>query len=91
MPEDFTLITGENELMNDRASFEGTHGGFCKHCGVRTHGFVPKADWNPEPYVSVNVASLDDLDPADLVAAPVHHCDGRADSWWNEPAEIRHL
>ncbi len=90
-PEDFTAISGASELTNDRPKFEGTSGGFCKHCGVRTYGFVPKAEWNPEAYVSVSVASLDDLDPAELLAAPVHYCDGRADNWWNEPAEVRHL
>jgi hypothetical protein len=41
--------------------------------------------------VAVSVAALDDLDPAELVSAPVQYCDGRADNWWNPPAETRHL
>jgi hypothetical protein len=34
---------------------------------------------------------LDDLDPAELIAAPVTFMDGRADNWWEAPAETRHL
>ena len=49
------------------------------------------AEWNDGEYVSINVAALDDLDPADLVAAPVKYMDGRADNWWEPPKETRHL
>ena len=42
-------------------------------------------------YVSINVACLDGLDPAELVAAPVRHMDGKNNNWWNPPAESRHL
>jgi hypothetical protein len=42
-------------------------------------------------YVSVNVASLDDLDVAQLVEAPVHYSDGLNNNWQNQPSEIRHL
>jgi hypothetical protein len=66
-------------------------GGFCKHCGVKTYVFVEKAEWNPDECVSINVAALDDLDPTELVDAPIQHLDGRADNWWNAPAETRHL
>ncbi len=48
-------------------------------------------DWNPRAYVSVNVASLDDLPAGELLEAPVTFYDGRADNWWQRPAEVRHL
>jgi hypothetical protein len=58
---------------------------------VKTYVFVEKADWNPAEYVSLNVATLDDLDPTELVEAPTQYCDGRNDNWWNAPTEVRHL
>ena len=42
-------------------------------------------------YYSVMVACVDDLDPAEVLAAPVNYCDGKNDNWWNPPAETRHL
>ena len=39
----------------------------------------------------MNVACLDGLDVAALLAAPVTWCDGRRDDWGARPAEVRHL
>ena len=90
-PEGFRPISGQEELSNYRPGSATGHGGFCKHCGVIPYGYVEAAQWNDGAYVQVNVAALDDLDPAELVAAPIQYCDGRADNWWNPPAETRHL
>jgi hypothetical protein len=90
-PGDFRSISGETELSGHRAGQATGHGGFCRHCGVTPYAWVDQADWNDGAYVSVNVACLDDLDPAELVAAPIRFMDGRADDWWNVPAETRHL
>jgi hypothetical protein len=90
-PEDFRSIAGEQELSEYKPGAERGHRGFCKSCGVTPYGWVPAAEWNPEEYVSINVACLDDLDPAELAAAPVQFMDGRADNWWQPPAETRHL
>jgi hypothetical protein len=90
-PEDFRSLGGEAELSGYRPGSATGHGGFCKHCGVILYGWVDASEWNPTTYVSINVAALDDLDPAELVAAPVRYCDGRNDNWWNPPAETRHL
>lgn len=90
-PGDFRSISGESELSKlDTGSATGTWG-FCKHCGITPYCRIEKADWNDGAYVSINVACLDDLAPADLVAAPVQYMDGRADNWWSVPAETRHL
>lgn len=88
---DFRSIQGEAELSKYRPGADKGHGGFCKHCGVTPYGFVDKAEWNDAEYVSINVACLDDLDPAELVAAPVQYMDGRADNWWSAPVEYRQL
>jgi hypothetical protein len=90
-PENFRAIAGQEELSGYKPGAETGHGGFCKHCGVATYGWVDAAEWNDGAYVSVSVASLDDLDPAELAAAPVQYQDGRNDNWWAPPAETRHL
>ena len=42
-------------------------------------------------YVAVQLLSLDNVDLAELIAAPVRHADGRNNNWMEQPAEIRHL
>jgi hypothetical protein len=89
--EAFRALTGQEELRESRPMSSGGPGGFCVHCGVMPYRWIDAAEWNDGAYVSVNVAALDDLDPAELLAAPVTLCDGRANNWWNVPAEARHL
>jgi hypothetical protein len=89
-PEDFRAISGAEETTKYDAE-SGKGGGFCKHCGIVSYGWVAVTDWNPEEYVSVNVSALDDLDPAELVEAPVQYMNGRDDDWWHAPKETRHL
>jgi hypothetical protein len=89
LPDGFRSFGGEDELTTIRPA--SGPGGFCKHCGVTPYAFVDAAEWNDGAYYSVNVAVLDDLDPAELAAAPIQYMDGRADNWWNVPAETRHL
>jgi hypothetical protein len=90
-PQAFRALAGQEELSGYRAGSATGHGGFCKHCGVLPYGWVDAAEWNDGEAVSINVAALDDLEPAELLAAPVQYCDGRNDNWWNAPAETRHL
>jgi len=90
-PESFRALQGAEHLSGYREGQETGHRGFCKHCGVIPYAWVDAQAWNDGAYVSVNVAALDDLDPAELVAAPIQYCDGRANNWWNPPQEIRHL
>lgn len=84
-PEDFRLTKGADVLSG------GENGGFCTKCGILTFGFVPKSEWNETARYSVNIPALDDLDPQDLIAAPVTFYDGRDDNWWHAPKETRHL
>jgi hypothetical protein len=86
-PEAFRALSGAEGLADTATP----HGGFCKHCGVIPYGRIEAAEWNDGAYVSVNVAALDDLEPAELMAAPIQYMDGRADNWWTVPAETRHL
>ncbi len=63
---------------------------FCKTCGVRTfeRGHVKEIGGD---YVSIKVASLDDVDLSELIEAPVRYANGRDNKWWEPPAETRHL
>jgi hypothetical protein len=90
-PESFRPLSGQEELSGYKPGQASGHGGFCKTCGVFTYSFVPKTEWNPNDYYAVAVAALDNLEPAELLEAPVQFCDGRANNWWNPPAETRHL
>lgn len=89
-PEAFRALAGEDQLSCHRP--EGRVGSsFCIHCGVSPYCRVAGAEWNDGPSVSINVATLDDATPAELIAAPVQYYDGLNDNWWNVPDEVRHL
>jgi hypothetical protein len=83
-PADFRALTGAGALSRGRT-------GFCTTCGVTPYEWVDKAPWNDGEYVAVMVAALDDLDPRELLEAPVRYCDGRANLWWQPPAVTAHL
>lgn len=87
----FRSLWGAEELSGYVVGQETGHHGFCRHCGVFPYAWVAAAEWNDGEYVSVNVACLDDLDPGELVEAPIQYCDGKADNWWSPPRETRHL
>jgi hypothetical protein len=89
-PAAVRVVTGAEELTPYPKQVESGPGGFCKRCGIAPFAFYDAAAWNDGAYVSVNLASLDDLEPAELAAAPVTYLDGRSDAW-AEPAETRHL
>lgn len=90
-PNAFRPGEGAEELSGYRSGQDRGHAGFCKHCGVFPYAWIEAADWNDGEYVSLNVAALDNLEPAELTEAPVRYTDGRADNWWSPPAETRHL
>jgi hypothetical protein len=83
-PEQFRLIAGEDQLTS-----YGFHR-FCKVCGVRTYstGDVPEIGG---PFISVQIASIDDLTDEERAAIPVIYADGRNDNWWNAPAITSYL
>lgn len=89
-PSAFRLLSGHEVTgYGFPAQNHGTRA-LCKQCGVICFGWGHLEQVGGD-YVSLSVASLDDLDPADLVKAPVQYLDGRNDNWWQVPAETRHL
>jgi hypothetical protein len=91
-PDQFRLLKGEEHLGDYARSGEGfeTHHRFCLHCGTATHGHG-SIDAMGGAFVGVRIAALDDLSTDELMAAPITHCDGLGDNWWNAPQDIRAL
>ncbi|MCB9993716.1 MAG: GFA family protein [Hyphomicrobiaceae bacterium] len=90
-PESLRLIRGAELLSGYAVGGKTEFGGFCKICGVSMFGHVPVSEWNKAERYDISVAALDDLDPEELISAPVTYYDGRNDNWWHAPAEARHL
>jgi hypothetical protein len=90
-PNEFRLVAGKDDVGEyGFTAGSQNHHVFCTHCGVRlyTHGYVKEIGGD---YVSVALAAIDDLPPAELAAAPVRYMNGRDNDWFHEPAEHRHL
>jgi hypothetical protein len=89
-PAAFRLLAGEAALSDYQFASLASHHLFCKNCGARSfgRGYIEQIGGD---YVAVQIAALDDVDPQELIAAPVRYANGRDNAWWNPPAETRHL
>lgn len=89
-PNAFRLLSGDHDLSNYQFNHKVGHHLFCKHCGVRTFGRGHVKEIGGD-YVAVQLASLENVDPAELIEAPIRYADGRNNDWMSVPAETRHL
>jgi len=89
-PEAFRLLAGEEALSDYQFATKSGHHLFCKHCGIRPfgNGYVEEMGG---AFVSIPLAVLDNIEPKELIEAPVTFFDGRNNNWWNPPSETRHL
>jgi hypothetical protein len=86
-PASFRLLAGEAWLSTYRCNTRTEAHRFCSVCGVRVFHKGASKRWGA--YVAVSVACLDDVDAAEVTAAPVTVLDGRNDSWAALPADPR--
>jgi hypothetical protein len=89
-PAAFRLLAGENELSDYQFGGKSAHHVFCRHCGVRSFGRGCVKEIGGDS-ASIQLASLDNVKPQELVAAPVRFADGRNNDWGAAPHEVRHL
>ncbi len=89
-PAAFRLLAGEEALSDYQFGSRAGHHLFCRHCGVRTfgRGYVEAIGGD---YVAIQMSALDDVEPAELIAASVRVGDGRNNQWHIPPGETRHL
>lgn len=90
-PEAFRLLSGEKETGDYQFSPQSpNHHLFCKTCGVRTFskGHIEEIGG---AFVSISVASLDDVAPEVLAALPIQYTDGLNNNWWNLPKVTSYL
>lgn len=89
-PGAFRLLDGEQDLSDYQFGTLVAHHLFCRHCGVRSFQKGHAAQLGGD-YVAIQLASLDNVDPQELMAAPIRYADGRNNDWGKSPAETRHL
>jgi hypothetical protein len=89
-PSSFRLLSGAGKAQGYHKHPQAPLKYFCTECGMWTHE-LGSADYMGGDFVGVFIATLDDVDPAELVAAPVRYSDGLNNNWQQPPAEVRHL
>lgn len=95
--DDLKIISGNDELSDYRApdsswAPDTIFHYFCKTCGVQpfSKGYLEIEPFNGWFY-AVNLATLDDITPGEIIAAPVIYEDGLHDNQMQAPVETRHL
>ena len=86
---DFRLLSGEQNLREYQFAKKAIHHMFCGTCGVRP--FAHGSDGKGNEFCAVRVNCLDNVDPQELIDAPVKYFDMLHDDFRSTPAETRHL
>ena len=83
-PDAFRLLTPKDKLADYQFGTMQGHNLFCKRCGVRPFGDgdVPEIGG---AFVSINIATLDDITDEQLAALPVNYSNGKDNDWTNKP------
>jgi hypothetical protein len=86
---EFRLLAGENSLTDYQFAKKRVHHLFCTRCGVRP--FSRGSDGKGIDSYAVKLNCLDNVDPQELVDAPVKYFDMLHDDFKTPPRETRHL
>jgi hypothetical protein len=86
---DFRSISGEDKLHDYQFGRKSIQHVFCSTCGVRAYSHGTDAKGNKSFAVRVNC--LDDVDPQELIAAPVKYFNMLHDDFKSPPAQTGHL
>jgi len=89
-PDSFRLLAGESELTEYLFNTKKNRHLFCKHCGVRSFGIGNSPESGGLSY-GVSVTCLENVEPQELIDAPITYVDGRHNNWDLAPPETRHL
>jgi hypothetical protein len=89
-PSSFRLLSGSDRAIGYRKHPQASLKYFCQECGIRTHE-LGTADYMGGDFVGVFVSTLDNVEPEELVAAPVRYSDGRNNNWRSPPSVTDHL
>ncbi len=68
-PDDFTLLSGADDVTDYQFHKRIIHHEFCKHCGIASHGHGTRPDGKAVHFV--NVRCLDDVELSALTVKPV--------------------
>jgi hypothetical protein len=88
-PEQFRLLSGENELTRYVFGSKKNHHYFCRHCGVRVFGIGNETP--PGKMYGINIGCLEGVTEEELSKIPVTYVDGMHDQWNVPPEFFRHL
>lgn len=88
-PEDFRLLSGQEQMTQYLFNTRRNEHWFCRHCGVRPFGI----GWTPDGkrIYGVNIGCLENTTPEELAAAPIVYVDGLHDNWGSAPAITSYL
>lgn len=89
-PEAFRLLAGEDALSDYQFNTKTGHHLFCRQCGIHSFSRGNLKELGGA-FVSVQLMSLDNASPQELLEGPIGYANGRDNAWWEAPVETRHL
>ncbi len=89
MPEHLRIVAGEDVLGRYSATSPEHEHCFCTRCGIRV--FSRGTIEGLGPFLTVQIASLDDASYEEAKTAPVIFQDGLHNNWMNPPQDTRAL